>query len=106
MTSSFTCFDKCSLRCVEIGGSSAAVGGGLPRRYLARLIIKMNRRALEQAASPASYPTTSTRWLMNLAANARTDFCKSMSTVARSDEFQNEIYANARVISSTLIVKK
>lgn len=43
---------------------------------------------------------------MNLAANARTDFCKSMSTVTRIDEFQKEIYANAREISSTLIVKK
>ena len=40
----------------------------------------------EQAASPASYPTTSTRWLMNPAANARTDFYKPMSTVARSNE--------------------
>ncbi|MCQ2285751.1 MAG: hypothetical protein MJZ76_02620, partial [Bacteroidales bacterium] len=56
--------------------------------------------ALEQAASPASYPTTSTRWLMNLAANARTDFCKSMSTVARSDEFQKEVYAIINGFSS------
>ena len=91
MTSDFTCFERCSLRCVEIGGSRAVVGGGILRRYLARLSIKMNRRALEQAASPASYPTTSTRWLMNLAANARTDFCKSMSTVARIDVLRDKI---------------
>lgn len=59
--------------------------------------------ALEQAASPASYPTTSTGWLMNLAANARTGFCKSMSTVARIDELRNETYVIINGISRPFI---
>ena len=50
-----------------LGCSCNAVGEGLPRRYLARL--SPHTRA---GRVPASYPTTSTRRLMNPTADART----------------------------------
>ena len=50
-----------------LGCSCNAVGEGFPRRYLARL--SPHTRA---GRVPASYPTTSTRRLMNPTADART----------------------------------
>ena len=53
--------------CYVLGCSCGAVGGGFPRRYLAWLSPHTRIGRV-----PISYPTTSTRRLMNPTADART----------------------------------